>query len=259
MAKNGNMLKLDLLENAIDSIVHGLEHYADGKKNASNYKFAILHITQGVELILKERLRREHWVLIYEKVENPDRSRTINFETAVARLQSICKLSLANYIDRLRGLRNARHEIEHYKVSLSEQEAATLIGSNIPFLMEFLEDELKTTLQEHIKDEETWQELLTIESIFAKAITTASEEVKGLLGHREKDEEYPEIIACPFCGLEYLVIKDRNDKEAGCLLCKHVSELKECLRCYKLFPTDDWSVEGGLCADCTAYLKEPYT
>lgn len=258
MAK-GNMLTLDLLHNAIDSTVHGLEHYVEGRRSATNYKFAILHIAQGVELILKERLRQEHWVLIYDKVEKPNKSRTIDFETVVARLQSICKLSLAKYIDGLRGLRNARHEIEHYKVSLSEQEAATLIGSNIPFLMEFLEDELKTTLQEHIKDEETWQELLEIESVFAKAITKAREEVEWLLGHREKDEEYPEIISCPLCGLEYLVIKGKNDKEAECLLCKHVSELKECLRCYKLFPADDWSAEGGLCADCTTYLKEPYT
>ena len=258
MAK-GNMLTLDLLSNAMDSIVHGLEHYVEGLNSATNYKFAILHIAQGIELILKERLRQEHWVLIYDKVEKPNKSRTIDFETAVARLQSICKLSLDKYIDGLRGLRNARHEIEHYKVSLSEKEAAMLIGSNIPFLIEFLEDELKTTLQEHIRDEETWQELLLIESVFAKAIRKASEEAEWLLSCREKDDEYPQIISCPLCGLEFFVIKGNNDKQAECLLCKHVSELKECLRCYKLFPADDWADGGSLCADCTTYLKEPYT
>jgi len=251
-------LRLELLENAIDSMIHGLQHYVDGKRDASNYKFAILHIAQSVELILKERLRQEHWVLIYDKVEKPNKSRTIDFETAVARLQSICNLSLDKYIDGLRGLRNARHEIEHYKVSLSEQEAAALIGSNIPFLMQFLEDELKTTLQEHI-DEETWQELLNILDVFSKAIEKAREEREQVLTGQEKDQEYPRIIECPQCGLEYLVVRGRGDKKAQCLLCKHVSELEECIRCYEVFAVDDWLGKRHLCAGCTAYIEEPHT
>lgn len=224
--------------------------------SATNYKFAILHVAQGVELILKERLRQEHWVLIYDKVEKPDKSRTIDFETAVTRLQGICNISLTKYIDGLRGLRNTRHEIEHYRVSLSGQEAATLIGSNIPFLMKFLEDELKTTLQEHIKDEETWQELLEIESVFAKAIEKAHEEKARMCNSREEDQEYLRIVECPLCGLDYLVIKDKRDQEAECLLCKHVSELEECIRCHKLFSTGEWLEEGGLCADCAPYGEE---
>lgn len=255
MAK-GNMLKLGLLENAIDSIVHGLEHYADGKKNTSNYKFAILHITQGVELILKERLRREHWVLIYEKVENPDTSKTINFETAVARLQSICKLSLDKYIGALRRLRGVRHEIEHYKVSFSEQEATALIGSNIPFLLEFLENELGVTLQEHIADEEVWQELLLIEEVYNRARKRADEEIAWLRWD-EKEGDYHWIQPCPICNGEYLIMQNKD--EAKCVLCQHISRLEECWKCGEPFPEDDWGAEGGLCANCTAYLKEPYT
>jgi hypothetical protein len=251
-------LKLDLLENAIDSIIHGLEHYVKGKRNATNYKFAILHIAQGVELILKERLRQEHWVLIYDKVEKPNKSRTIDFETAVARLQSICNISLAKHIDGLRRLRNARHEIEHYKVSLSEQEATALIGSNVPFLMEFLDNELGTTLQEHIRDKKTWLELLEIAEVFKKAIVKAREEIALLCSRREEGEEYPRIVECPLCGLEFLVIKDENDKKSKCLLCRHVSKLKECIRCHKLFSMGEWLEEGGLCADCAPYREESH-
>jgi hypothetical protein len=255
----GGILKLDLLENAIDSIVHGLEHYVKGKENAKNYKFAILHVAQGVELILKERLRQEHWVLIYEKVEKPSTSKTVDFETAVGRLQSICSVALDKYIDGLRTLRKARHEIEHYKVKLSEEEAAVLIGSNIPSLFEFLEGEIKTALQEHIKDEETWQELLTIEYVFSKAITKAHEEIASVYSLQEKDQEYPMIVGCPMCGLQYIVIKGKLDKEAKCLLCKHVSELRECMRCYKLFAVDELFTTGDLCLDCETYLNQPNT
>ena len=251
-------LELDLLENAIDSMVHGLEHYVEGNRSIANYKFAILHITQGVELILKEKLSREHWVLIYEKVEKPHKSRTIGFETAVERLQSVCNISLDKYIRGLRRLRNARHEIEHYKVSLSEQEATALIGSNIPFLMEFLEDELETTLKEHIADEEIWQELLLIKEVYSLAKQKAEEEVTPLRWE-ERDGGYFWLKSCPACGEEYLMRRDRSEQEAECLLCKHVSELKSCWRCGELFPSDDWLAEGGLCEDCTAYMREPNT
>jgi len=253
----GKALELDLLENAIDSIVHGLEHYVEGHRSITNYKFVILHITQGVELILKERLSREHWVLIYEKVEKPDKSRTIGFETAVERLQSICNISLDKYIKGLRRLRNARHEIEHYTVSLSEQEATALIGSNIPFLMEFLEDELETTLKEHIA-EEIWQELLLIEEVYSRAKKKADEEIT-LLGWDEKDGGYLWLKSCPLCGEEYFVRKDRHEQEARCLFCNHVAQLEECWKCGELFPAGDLFAEGSLCADCTAYIKEPYT
>ncbi len=133
-------LELNLLENAMDSIEHDLVHYVEGKENIGDYKFAIIHITQGVELILKERLRREHWVLIYEKVEKPDKSRTIGFNSAIERLQNICNIDLAKYIEGLRKLREVRHEIQHYQVSITEERATTLVGNNIPFLLEFLVD-----------------------------------------------------------------------------------------------------------------------
>ena len=251
-------MELDLFDNAMTSIIHGLEHFATGKSNSTGYKFAILHISQGVELILKERLAREHWVLIYDKVEKPTKSRTIDFETAVERLQAICGVGLDKYIVSLRRLKDVRNDIEHYKVNLSGEEAAVLIGSNIPFLFEFLRDELDTTLQDHV-DEGTWLELLDIEQVFAQAINKAKNEKALLCAGQEKDEEYPLVLSCPICGLEFLVVSDKHDKEVECLLCKHISEMKECIRCYSLFPAEDWSAEGDLCPDCTVYVKEPYT
>jgi len=256
--KNDASLKLDLLENAIDSIAHGLEHYVRGKENPTSYKFAILHLAQGVELILKERLRREHWVLIYEKVDKPDTSRTIGFDTAVQRLQSICNVVLLKYIDTLKKLKETRNDIEHYKVSLSEKEAAVLIGANIPFGVEFLEDELNTTLKEHIKDEEIWQELLDIKEVFFQAITKAREELSSVLDHKEKDQIFPMVIECPVCGLDFLVIDSKGDKKSECLLCKHVSELRECIRCYTLFAVDEL-FPTAMCSDCNSYLEQPNT
>ena len=253
-------LELDLLENAMDSIAHGLFHYVQGKENINNYKFAILHVTQGVELILKERLRREHWVLIYERVDKPDRSRTIGFDSAVERLHNICNISLDEYIEGLNKLRDARHEIEHYRVKTTGQEATTLIGSNIPFLIKFLQNELGITIREHI-DEDTWQTILDIEEVFKIAIDEARGAIRKLCKDLKNNEEYPKPIKCSWCSLEYLVIKSKQDRESECLLCKHVSQIFECTRCHQLFSELEVRVPNKqcLCPDCITFSTDPST
>ena len=195
-------LKLDLFDNALTSIVHGLEHYADGIKDATNYKFAILQIFQGIELILKERLSREHWVLIFEKVEKP-KGKTVDFDRSVERLRTICNVSLVKYLDKLSLMRRTRNEIEHYKVNISRDEASTLVGSNVPFLVEFLENELGTQLKEHL-EEEVWRELLLIEKVYANAKKQADEAIAGLR-RDEKDGGYNPIWICASCDESYMV------------------------------------------------------
>jgi hypothetical protein len=53
-------LKLNLYQNAIDSIKHGIEHYTTDTDETRRYKYTILHLAHGVLLILKERLGQEH-------------------------------------------------------------------------------------------------------------------------------------------------------------------------------------------------------
>src|SRR5436189_30259 len=78
-------LKLDLLENGIDFIRSGIEnHFGQDESDSSARKYAVLHLFSGVLLILKERLRREHPSLIFEKVEDfgDDDRPTVSLSTA---------------------------------------------------------------------------------------------------------------------------------------------------------------------------------
>jgi hypothetical protein len=258
--KGRKFLELDLLDNGLTSIMHGLEHYTDGIKDPTNYKFAITHISQGIELILKERLSREHWVLIFEKIEKP-KGKTVDFDCSVERLQTICNVSLDKYIKELRSIKKTRNDIEHYKVKLSKDEALTLIGSIVPFLVEFLENELDVKLSD-LLEQEIWQELLQIKEVYAKVKMQADEKVEALRWN-EKDGGYHPIWSCASCGELYMVENEDADRhepaQAKCLLCNHIAELKTCWKCGELFPEDDWDAEGGLCATCTDYINQPNT
>ena len=56
-------MNITLIENALDFILSAVE-WAKGDDDRS-LKYAILNLSDGVELILKERLRRAHWSLLF--------------------------------------------------------------------------------------------------------------------------------------------------------------------------------------------------
>ena len=61
---------LSLLENAKDSLRHGLDHYLRPDAMPSDFKQAIINIHQGFELALKEALRRRHPALIVDRLDD---------------------------------------------------------------------------------------------------------------------------------------------------------------------------------------------
>src|SRR5437016_5811650 len=64
-------IEFDLLSNAVDSLHHAIDNVAPLGEEAvaKDYKQAILAVAHAVELLLKERLQREHPALIWRNVE----------------------------------------------------------------------------------------------------------------------------------------------------------------------------------------------
>ncbi len=77
-------VEFNLLSNAADSIDSAIELIAWGneKVEASRLKQSIQSIAHGIELLLKERLRRVHPALLWENVDKyPSlNARTVNSE-----------------------------------------------------------------------------------------------------------------------------------------------------------------------------------
>ena len=63
-----NDVEFELFENGLNFVVSALKHLDEPIK-ATDLKYAILHLSSGIELILKERLRRAHWTLLFSKVD----------------------------------------------------------------------------------------------------------------------------------------------------------------------------------------------
>lgn len=84
-------VEFNLIENAIDPLERAIDLLAwdDETNDARRLKQAILGVSHGVELLLKERLRRVHPALVWENVDKyPNLSaRTVGVEGALSRLQ----------------------------------------------------------------------------------------------------------------------------------------------------------------------------
>jgi flagellin-specific chaperone FliS len=155
-----NVVSFNLLENGVDSIIEGMNYFISDSKTSRKYKFALLLVAHGVELILKERLARINDILIYaniDKLDRLDRNDTESLPT-VSLLDAIERLKHAKvaidpkWVMVCRRMQKKRNEIQHLRVSLDIDEAKNIVGETIDFLIPFMRDELGKDLEQLVSD-----------------------------------------------------------------------------------------------------------
>src|SRR5450759_2719762 len=93
-------LQLSMLENGLDFILSGLK-YIGSPSSKFALKYAVLHLSAGIELVLKDRLRREDWTQIFVKPEDATEEKlksgnfkSVNLYQCLERLEEHCPVDL---------------------------------------------------------------------------------------------------------------------------------------------------------------------
>ncbi len=167
-------ISFELVENAVDSVAHAIELMAwrDISDERSRLKQAILSVAQGVELLLKERLRRVHPSLVWEDVDKYPRldARTVGVEKAIHRLKSIGAVVLdESDITLIKSLRNTRNAIEHFSWQTTRKEASLIVGQALSFAVDFAQRHLGYDIAYRFKRDDTWQQLIENSAPFVNA------------------------------------------------------------------------------------------
>lgn len=148
---------MGLLENAYDSMNESLRKTIEAKRDRKAWKFAVLNLVQTIELMLKERLRREHELLVYENVDR--RRNTVSLSLSVERLQEGVKIPLQSEdVAAIHKAVKLRNEIQHFEfdvpVGEMERSYSLLFEFASSFHREHLDDELHPHVEEALWDRE---------------------------------------------------------------------------------------------------------
>lgn len=134
-----------LLRSAFEVLDHGLYHFLRSN-TAKDMKFALLHVDQAVELMLKECVRAGG-KSIYK---NP--KETITIWGAYEILANELHVAIPEKPD-LELLHEERNNIQHKYANPSPDDAAFHIEKAMAFIRRFTKDELKLDIKDHIPSE----------------------------------------------------------------------------------------------------------
>lgn len=134
-----------LLRSSFEVLEHGLWHFLRST-TTTDMKFALLHVDQAVELLLKEKVR-SGGKSIYK---NP--KETISIWGAYEILEKDLKCSITEKPD-LELLHEERNNIQHKYANPSAEDAAFHIEKAMVFIRRFVKDELGLELEDYIPSE----------------------------------------------------------------------------------------------------------
>jgi len=218
--------KLDIYQNAIDSLNFGIEMCEKAFEDESKYKFTIILISNFMELLLKRLVEIQNPLLIFEKPysDKISKEKTITWSQSLQILTNSGKIINIKLIEDLRKLSNIRNEIMHYKFEYNAYEIDSIILTVIDGLRQLYLDISGNDL---IKDvhESTKTILEKIKDDYLKQLHQAQFKAKD-----EAEENDMAVKDCNFC-FESKTAVERINKEIYCYFCEETDREEMCTRC----------------------------
>jgi hypothetical protein len=134
-----------LLRSAFEVLEHGLWHFFRSD-TTTDMKFALLHVDQAIELLLKEKVRAGG-KSIYK---NP--KETISIWTAYEILTNDLGCRIPERPD-LELLHEERNSIQHKYLNPSPEDAAFHVDRAVKFVKRFLKDDLQLDIADFVSSE----------------------------------------------------------------------------------------------------------
>ena len=233
--QSGN-LQWSLLDNALDFLLSAAESVCRDEGPRS-LKECAMHLANGVELLVKARLVREHWSLIFANINQATTEElaraeftSVDFPTAVKRMEQIARVTIdktvLSHIDALRKLRN---QITHFTANLDPTQTKSLVAKTMTFCIEFCEQQDMVAPDLMGKIGEIRVNLTELQEFVAARMKRISEEWGGAL-----------IWECSECWQDALVI---DGGEVECKYCNRTANPRDLAAKHS---------EGGLedCPEC---------
>ncbi|MEU2854558.1 hypothetical protein [Streptomyces syringium] len=221
----GHHAKVDFppVENGVDYLVSVADHLAgDDVPLPRDIKYAVLHLQAAAEVLLKARLQREHWSLVFKDPGTATRAafekgdfESCTTENAVVRLRNIADLRIDDKAAAdLKSLAKSRNALQHYGLTAPARAVEARAASVLDFLLAFVYDQL---LPQLTRDEAAGirlhldgvaETVRGLQSFLTKRRNRLKGELKDLQHH---------TVQCPSCGEWAMLLGEGNSP--NCLFC----------------------------------------
>ncbi|MGW4509225.1 hypothetical protein ACWENO_31755 [Streptomyces sp. NPDC004436] len=211
------------VENGVDYLVSVVKHLtAEEPPGPRHLKYAVLHLQAATEVLLKARLQREHWSLVFAKPETATRKK---FESG-----DFDSCSTAGTIDRLRdiagvpldetaikALTKSRNALQHYGLTDKAHAVEARAAKVLDILMAFVHTELLPKLSpDEVRKvagtlETVGEDVRTIQSFIKRRLNRLKGELK---------EVQDKTVECPSCD-QWAMVVGGPTGEPTCHFCHH--------------------------------------
>jgi hypothetical protein len=139
-----------LLENASLFVNEAIRNSRRAKRRPMYWSFAILHLVQGLELLMKHVLQLQHPLFIYEDIDNP--KNTASLTLCLSRLKSIAKVEVDEKEERaIRRASTQRNKIVHHEHELNPDYYRSVFVELFEFIHYFHAKHLNLELHDRIE------------------------------------------------------------------------------------------------------------
>ncbi|WP_328333394.1 hypothetical protein [Streptomyces sp. NBC_00455] len=224
------------LLNGADYLVSVVEHLTKDAVGPRDLKYAVLHLQAAIEVLLKERLSREHWTLVFYDPGQASlrRFHEGDFEScttkqAVQRLRSIVGCDITDdERNALIALATDRNALQHYGLTQNAHAVEARAGRVLDFLYRFIHVELiNPTLG--TEDQRLSVELNFVSKGVRSIDAFVKQRMRRLRGDLKGSE--PRTIDCPACGQNALILAaSRPPLPHRCLFCEKLYSRAEIMR-----------------------------
>jgi hypothetical protein len=200
-------VSFSMLENGLDFALSAVEHLG-GTPSKRDLKYAVLHLYSGTVLVLKERLRRENWKLLFADPKKADEEtfkegnfHGPNLDQCLKSLEEIDVEISEDHERQLRLLANRRKHLEHFRFTDSAEAIMAVTADILGFLIDFIGSQFET---EHLDN---------VHTDMLNRIRSKSVEFDGFVDSRWENigleiEAAGTVVSCPTCLEEACAIGD---------------------------------------------------
>jgi hypothetical protein len=219
---------LNLLDNGIDYIFEAIKPINTVNKipfalnpTSKRLKYCVLNLYSGIELLLKEKLRQEHWSLIFHdinkatltKLKNGDFA-SVSYEHLILRLKNIVEVEFNE--EPIKNLKSLRNKFEHFEVDTSLSECQHIIAAALDEVIEFWGAYLKESSEPQQKRKVKIIKRVAIE--FDVYREHRLNKFKQIINKFLKDKDGLIVLCLDCSSLSFAVFKD-DSKVCNCFVC----------------------------------------